>query len=214
MQIRRTTGLVLFATELLVFVVAPPARSDSSQQWIAQVSGATADETTIIQGSPDESAAPAPTDTTTGDSTVIQNSPDGDTVTINEEVIPIDYVRGQTVQYRRTITTKAGLDGIALNRAKNLARQAAERVNGGLSYYRAEPAMHGNVFESPFTISEEQDLIVFVFKGYHPSDYRPDVGDTSQPSFAYEPPYSYQSVVAIDIDSGDIDVLYNGALDN
>ena len=37
----------------------------------------------------------------------------------------------------------------ALNAAKNEARQLAERVNGGLNVYRAEPAMHGAVVDAP-----------------------------------------------------------------
>ncbi|MEA5466487.1 hypothetical protein [Leptothoe sp. PORK10 BA2] len=38
---------------------------------------------------------------------------------------------------------------IALNAAKNEARQMAEVTNGGLNFYRAERAMHGAVVESP-----------------------------------------------------------------
>ena len=38
---------------------------------------------------------------------------------------------------------------IALNAAKNEARQMAERTNGGLSLYRAEAAMHGAATDSP-----------------------------------------------------------------
>ncbi|MEM1251725.1 MAG: hypothetical protein AAGI69_04775 [Cyanobacteria bacterium P01_H01_bin.21] len=38
---------------------------------------------------------------------------------------------------------------IALNAAKNEARQMAEATNGGLNVYRAERAMHGAVIASP-----------------------------------------------------------------
>ncbi|MEL6228816.1 MAG: hypothetical protein AAFR24_02790 [Cyanobacteria bacterium J06627_3] len=38
---------------------------------------------------------------------------------------------------------------IALNAAKNEARQMAEVTNGGLGVYRAEPAMHGAAIASP-----------------------------------------------------------------
>ena len=46
------------------------------------------------------------------------------------------------------IATTPG-EQIALNAAKNEARQMAEATNGGLSVYRAEPAMHGAAIESP-----------------------------------------------------------------
>ena len=37
----------------------------------------------------------------------------------------------------------------ALNAAKNTARRAAERANGGLNVYRSEPSMHGDVVNAP-----------------------------------------------------------------
>lgn len=38
---------------------------------------------------------------------------------------------------------------LAINAAKNEARQMAESTNGGLSVYRAEAAMHGSSVDSP-----------------------------------------------------------------
>ena len=38
---------------------------------------------------------------------------------------------------------------LALNAAKNEARQMAEATNGGLGVYRAEAAMHGAAIDSP-----------------------------------------------------------------
>jgi hypothetical protein len=38
---------------------------------------------------------------------------------------------------------------IAIGRAKNLARQAAEATNGGLVQYRADAPMHASIAEAP-----------------------------------------------------------------
>lgn len=58
---------------------------------------------------------------------------------------------------------------IRMNRAKNWARQAAEAENGGLSQYRAEPAMHGPVEETDHEKIDE-GVWRFRIKGRRPSE--------------------------------------------
>jgi hypothetical protein len=55
---------------------------------------------------------------------------------------------------------------VDLNRAKNLARQAAETANGGLRYYRAEASMHGSAQECPYV--DNGDSWTFTFLGSRP----------------------------------------------
>lgn len=55
---------------------------------------------------------------------------------------------------------------IDLNRAKNLARQAAEAANGGLRVYRAEASMHGPANRSPFV--DNGDSWTWTFLGGRP----------------------------------------------
>lgn len=57
---------------------------------------------------------------------------------------------------------------IALNAAKNEARQMAEQSNGGLGVYRAEPAMHGAVIDSPCELLG-QETWRFTFRGGEPT---------------------------------------------
>ena len=85
-------------------------------------------------------------------------------------------------------------NNIELNRAKNLARQAAEAANGGLGNYRAEASMHGTSKESPF-VDNGDGSWTFTFKGYKPG--------TSV--------YTVETVVTVSQD-GRIRVDYNGRI--
>lgn len=81
-----------------------------------------------------------------------------------------------------------------LNRAKNLARQAAEDANGGLGNYRAEDSMHGPASQSPY-VNNANGSWTFTFKGR-----RPDSND-----------FTIESVVTVARD-GNVTVDYNGSI--
>ncbi|WP_017327299.1 hypothetical protein [Synechococcus sp. PCC 7336] len=83
-----------------------------------------------------------------------------------------------------------------LNTAKNFARQAAERANGGLSNYRAEPAMHGPALESPYV--DAGDRWIFTFLGAPP-------GRTT---------FRTETEVSVDKRTLEPTVVYNGPLRN
>ncbi|NQE32866.1 hypothetical protein [Microcoleus asticus] len=85
-------------------------------------------------------------------------------------------------------------NNIELNRAKNLARQAAEIANGGLGNYRAEASMHGTSEESPF-VDNGDGSWTFTFQGYKPG--------TSV--------YTVETVVTVSQD-GKVRVDYNGRI--
>ncbi|AFZ08446.1 hypothetical protein Osc7112_4118 [Oscillatoria nigro-viridis PCC 7112] len=87
-------------------------------------------------------------------------------------------------------------NNIQLNRAKNLARQAAEVANGGLGNYRAEASMHGTSKESPF-VDNGDGTWTFTFKGYKPGSSV----------------YTVETVVTVSQD-GRIRVDYNGRIRN
>lgn len=60
------------------------------------------------------------------------------------------------------------INDIAFNRAKNLARQTAEKINGGLSHYRAESSMYGPAYETPYKDNGDGTW-TFSFLGHKPS---------------------------------------------
>lgn len=96
-----------------------------------------------------------------------------------------------------TTTTERKVDAavlLDLNRAKNVARQAAERANGGLGYYRSELSMHGPASQSPY-VDNGNGSWTFTFKGR-----RPDSDN-----------FTIESAVTVHTD-GRVNVDYNGAV--
>ncbi|WP_341730671.1 hypothetical protein [Microcoleus sp. EPA2] len=87
-------------------------------------------------------------------------------------------------------------NNIELNRAKNLARQAAEVANGGLGQYRAEPSMHGVSSEAPF-VDNGDGTWTFSFKGSRPGSSV----------------YRIESVVTVSR-NGQVRIDYNGLIPN
>ncbi len=85
---------------------------------------------------------------------------------------------------------------VDLNRAKNLARQAAESANGGLRVYRAENSMHGPANLCPYV--DNGDSWTFTFLGGRP-------GATMQ---------TIESVVTVYKRSAKVVVAYNGPIRN
>ncbi|UZQ53772.1 hypothetical protein OOK60_14905 [Trichothermofontia sichuanensis B231] len=84
---------------------------------------------------------------------------------------------------------------IDLQRAKNLARQTGERINGGLGRYQAEAAMHGPAAESPFRVNND-GTVTFTFKGGPPGFVTPTV----------------ESEIKVNPTNWTIEVLYNGPI--
>lgn len=83
---------------------------------------------------------------------------------------------------------------VDLNRAKNLARQAAEAANGGIRVYRAEASMHGPAQDCPYV--DNGDSWTFTFLGGRPGSSVMTI----------------ESVVTVYKDSPRVVVAYNGAI--
>jgi hypothetical protein len=88
-----------------------------------------------------------------------------------------------------------GVDNPILNRARNLARQAAEKANGGLNNYRAEPSMYGPALDSPFI--DNGGSWTFNFKGGKP-----------------DAELTIESIVTVEKDGSNVTVDYNGPIRN
>ncbi len=82
-----------------------------------------------------------------------------------------------------------------LQRAKNLARQTGERINGGLGRYHAESAMHGPAAASPVRVNDD-GTVTFTFKGGPPGFVTPTV----------------ESEIKVNPANWAIEVLYNGPI--
>jgi hypothetical protein len=85
---------------------------------------------------------------------------------------------------------------IDLNRAKNLARQAAEAANGGIRVYRAEDSMHGPANQAPCV--DNGDSWTFTFLGRR----------------LYSRTMTIESVVTVYKYTQQVVVNYNGAIRN
>jgi hypothetical protein len=105
------------------------------------------------------------------------------------ELLPTQPSTGGSVDITDLISTSR-----ELNRAKNLARQAAEIYNGGLQNYRAESAMHTAGVAAPY-VDRGTDW-VFRFQGGLP-------GATVM---------TIESEIRVDKSSFQTEVLYNGPL--
>uniref|UniRef100_B8HYP8 Uncharacterized protein n=1 Tax=Cyanothece sp. (strain PCC 7425 / ATCC 29141) TaxID=395961 RepID=B8HYP8_CYAP4 len=83
----------------------------------------------------------------------------------------------------------------SITRAMNLARQAAEKANGGLNNYRAEPSMYGPSEKSPFVYNPKTNTLTFTFLGGRPA----------------QPP-TIQSIVTVARDGSSVVMDYNGPI--
>ena len=86
------------------------------------------------------------------------------------------------------------INDIAFNRAKNLARQTAEKIDGGLSHYRAGSLMYVSAWETPYKDNGDGTW-TFSFTGHKPDSTIP----------------STKSIITV-AQNGQIAVNYNGSI--
>ena len=108
----------------------------------------------------------------------------------------------QTSEADTACTAATPAEQIALNAAKNEARQMAEVTNGGLRVYRAEPAMHGAAIASPCSMNSPETWR-FTIRGGEPI------------AVALEETYTLLSVVTVKGTGRDRTVTldYNGPIE-
>jgi|GEM_PF-558347 len=89
---------------------------------------------------------------------------------------PVEPIRASTPPQPLSASTRNSdaLADLFLSRARNLARQAAIKANGGLSQYRPEPSMFGPTAETPHTKNQDGS-ITFRFRGGSPGYQTPTV---------------------------------------
>jgi hypothetical protein len=127
----------------------------------------------LIQGAPSATAQEIPSK--------IRNIIEG---ILDKPKLPGDSVKSPSVVYPEASQT----------RAMNLARQAAERANGGLENYRSEQSMYGPATRSPFKDNGDGTL-TFTFLGGQPAE-----------------PATLQSIVTVSLDGSAVAVDYNGPI--
>jgi hypothetical protein len=93
------------------------------------------------------------------------------------------------------VPSNYGIDNPILQRAMNLARQTAEKANGGLNQYRAESAMYGPASQSPF-VDNGNNTWTFTFLGGVPGFTTPTL----------------ESVITVAKDASRITIDYNGPI--
>lgn len=89
---------------------------------------------------------------------------------------------------------KPTTDVYFINRAKNLARQAATKANGGLERYRPDPIMYGPAVQTSY-VNNSNGSITFTFKGSTPGAAAPSI-----------------ETVATVMPDGSVNLDYNGAI--
>ncbi|MGF1574719.1 MAG: hypothetical protein ACFCU9_02045 [Cyanophyceae cyanobacterium] len=160
--------------------VVPPISQPMQQQILTSPGQPT------LESLPPEPMSPAGMD---ADIPTVPIVPSSGNAPTDLELLPTQPSTGGSVDITDLISTSR-----ELNRAKNLARQAAEIYNGGLQNYRAESAMHTAGVAAPY-VDRGTDW-VFRFQGGLP-------GATVM---------TIESEIRVDKSSFQTEVLYNGPL--